>query len=212
MIDKILDIGNRWYHPNRKPKITKDEKEVITKAYRSETGENIGNCSACLIKMYLYFLTKSTKPMKTEQKFQMYKGKVLTQHGLSKPITRDNCSDDMALGILKRTPGAIKFFEKFPEDWKSQAEAYNPLDKVNGAATSKTTEAKTDAGKSSKEDEQKTKTDQYNLKKQNLEAKSQSELKDWAKSIGLPESQWKNKKKNGKPNGLVAYLMEATAE
>jgi hypothetical protein len=163
--------------------------------------------------------------MKTEtHQFVLKKGKTLHRHGVAQVITRDNLTDEAALFMLHRTPGAIIHFEKFPKDWKEQAAAFDPVAALR-VKKNNTPEERQAALKALNEQRKAKQTSeakkeepevippgvdesQYNLKKEAMEAKSEDELKAWAAQLGLPKRVWAQMKK---PK-LIEYLIKETSE
>ena len=58
--------------------------------------------------------------------FQLQAGRMIHSFNQPTPITNDNLTDEKAIEILKEAPGAAKFFEVIPENWKELVENYNP--------------------------------------------------------------------------------------
>lgn len=126
-IQKILEIGQRWYTP---VKLTESEKDLIKSEYRKEAREVLGDCSYCYAKAYDFFLNINKKPKNMDSQFKMKDGKQIHSYALHAVITSKNLTDQLALALLKKTPAAIKHFTSFPADWREQADAYVPTNVV----------------------------------------------------------------------------------
>jgi len=83
------------------------------------------NCGSCIKQAYVEIReklnTKINQPKKTMAQFELKTGST----GMSKQIhmdneiiTNDNLTDSKALQILKKLPGHIVTFEKFPANWR----------------------------------------------------------------------------------------------
>lgn len=64
------------------------------------------------------------------------------------------------------------------------------------------------AGEDEKEQEQEENEDEETLKKEDLEAMTVTQLKEWCQEAGLPEAEYKNLKKDL----LIAYILKKAAE
>lgn len=92
--------------------------ECFAKYFRS-------NCGSCIKKAYVtireFINTKIILTKKQMGQFELHKSKT----GISKQIhidhsviTNDNLTDEKALNILKKCPGHIVTFSRYPENWK----------------------------------------------------------------------------------------------
>lgn len=208
-INAVLSIS--FDRVSNKASLTGREKKLILGTYRTLTGikKNEG-CGECFVEAYLYMKQITINNKETmESKFKLHEGKRLMMHGSNDVLTNANITDDKALHILKRTPGAISLFVAYPEDWREQAQKFDVLASIrkNSAKKAKAVENSTDevtiGETAAVEDLDKT---AYEARKKNLEEKNLVQLKDFAKNLELPKDEWKSLLKAP----LIEYLLDKT--
>ena len=87
------------------------------------------SCGDCWKDAYILLLTKKTnKDMETEMKFALKAGALLrdvrNMNDSSRLATRLNLTDDLALYHLGTNPDYLKFFSKYPANWRELAKKY----------------------------------------------------------------------------------------
>jgi len=133
-------------------------------------------------------------------KFKLKQGKKIMLHGMSDVLTNGNLTNEKAIAVLRRIPAAIKFFEVFPADWRTMISA-KPVKHA------KELHVKEVVKETVEEEPQSTdKIDLNAIRRDNLQSKNITELRNLADNLEIPVSQYKNLKK---PE-LVELLFEAT--
>lgn len=132
-------------------------------------------------------------------KFKLIQGKRLALHGLGMVITNANLTNENALEVLRRAPGAIKFFETYPTNWREMTMAKTAAPKP---AAEKPTAAPVAPPpfKVSEIDLEKTRRD-------NLQGKGKKQLREMCQSFEIPEDEYAGKSKGE----LIELLMAKTA-
>lgn len=208
-IKQILSIPiNRIIDKN---KLTRDERNKIFNVYKYVTGKikNPG-CGNCYLDVYLYFKKMSNKNlinMKNDpntNEFAMYEGKKIHLHHTV--LMRANCTDNDALKVLKATPGAIKFFERFPPNWKELAADFDPIATAKKSKLQPEKTQKDSFEESEKKEPQKIDANAYDQRKETLESKNINDLKELAGAMDLPKAEYGKLKK---PE-LIAYILDKT--
>lgn len=210
MIERILEIGTGWYNID---KVSDADKQAARTLYREYTKKTIGNCASCFATIYQYFSNLKTKPMNNGQ-FKLKKGKVLMSHGAHQIITESNLTDDKALLLLKESPGSIKFFETFPENWEELSKGFDPIKSAREEREAKKAADKGNAKKAADKVDEKKNVATPNQpqgpvlaqseKQKDLETKTVDELCEIAKSNELPEAEYTTLDKEA----LINYLLE----
>lgn len=100
---------------------------------------------------------------------------------------------------------------KGTSDWEFVGGAPKAEKKEDQKPAEEATEKKpadTPAGEGEEEQEQKENEEEETLKKEDLEAMTVAQLKEWCKEAGLPEAEYKDLKKSL----LIAYILKKAAE
>lgn len=116
-IEKVLQVTNWSANKNS------DEVKLLKSVYYKAFGKRLEiTCGKCIQKAYYEIKElNENKPIlkqKTMGKFQLKKDKMIVLHGLSTGVTSGNLTDEKAIEILKKHPGHIKSFEKYPANWQ----------------------------------------------------------------------------------------------
>lgn len=122
MIDELLnEIGDRFFDTTL---LTTEEKNRIKRVYKKVTGNDLKECGACYARAYETLKSKKSTYMNVSSQFKLKQGKVIRLHSLHMVISEKNLTDHNVLMLLKKNPNAIAFFEKYPSDWREQADKY----------------------------------------------------------------------------------------
>lgn len=130
---KTLQGGKGQFSSNREltarletDKALRKEIDTLSRAFLNKP---VSGCSNCYSDAYLELITLSIdKAMeKAACQFALRRGKLLrdvVNLDVSLNMTQANITNELALYHLKTNPQCVDFFEKLPEDWQSQVEAY----------------------------------------------------------------------------------------
>ena len=99
------------------------QKKLIKSFYFTYFGKKlVERCNNCFVDAYFELYNLSKNPEKIynmeNQQFQLKKGILISLHGQVKDLTRANCTDKDAIDLLKKYPGHISSFEKYPDNWQ----------------------------------------------------------------------------------------------
>ena len=133
-------------------------------------------------------------------KFKLKEGKKISLYGMAEVVTNANLSNEKAMHILKRCPGCINMFEVFPKDWataskqafKKQEAGVKPH-LADVPATAPVVDV--------------TEFPLEQIRLENLQAKTNAELKAMCRHLEIEEAKFKFLNKGD----LVALLMDKTA-
>lgn len=143
----------------------------------------------------LFFLLSGLNKQKINQKkvnmtrkFEIKKDKMIQLFNQNDVYTDANITDEKAIELLKSSPGLIKFFSKFPADWRDLAAGFKhkkPSEAPKGEekAPAKTVELS---------------------RKETLMSQSDKELEATATAFNLPKKEWKKLK----GEKLVDYIIK----
>lgn len=87
------------------------------------------SCGDCWKDAYILLLRrKSSKIMEQEKRYELVAGALLrdvrNMNDSSRLVTRLNLTDELAMYHLGTNPDYIKFFGKYPENWREESAAY----------------------------------------------------------------------------------------
>lgn len=130
VLNKLKELGGQSsYSFSDKSAIATLYQEVLDKTF---VRTSCGDCyHDAVIEMYLYL--KKHGKMKEKSNYALKNGVLLQMgFGSSEMYTNANLTDEVAERYLAKNPENIKYFSKYPEDWKERAEQVaNPFPKID---------------------------------------------------------------------------------
>lgn len=213
IIDKIIAVKSIPALDVYRENMNDETKKLIRETYMDLGFTfNNENCNNCYEKAYRHIkkLTiENLSIMKNENcLFRLIDGKKLMSHGIAAVYTNANLTNEAALTFLKKTPGVIKFFQDYPENWREMAENFQIGKPFN--ATGKKAKTKSNGkpenetpgqGDESTGDGASQTVDSNTMEL--LKGKTKNELITIAENLELPSNEYEGKTKNE----LVEYLL-----
>lgn len=137
-IEKIKSqaFAKRVANYNTDPTIQRELQEIHLKLFKVNFRVNCGNC---IKQAYVDIRAKlnesiTNQTKKSMSEFELKKGvngdskQIHFEHDI---ITNDNITDESAIRILKKMPGHIVTFSKFPENWRDIVFGKTSIEPVN---------------------------------------------------------------------------------
>ena len=182
----------------------KGKKSLYITIYKNLFQTNLcSTCNSAIKHTYSQFLTLNQSKLQTMEarKFLFRENTVIWVPDMCAHVTNSNLTDDIALTLLRRNKGYIKYFATFPPDWMSMLA---PVKKPAGIAPlqPKSAPAQPPTVATVNDGEEKLKVREAIT--ESLKEMSNSELKEYAKERVASYPEWAKHKSKTK---LLDYIL-----